>query len=412
MPRDEPTVMGVVGQQWRVDVSPAGAISPWGSTSPEHTLNWFVAADDRWHTPAAEAAVRQSRIDGTPVLETRMRIPDGDAVQRVWAVADRGGVVVVEFTNDSPLPMAVALTGPAVATSRPPSDVAAQGIDLPDDAIVLPVGHHATVRVAIDQTRHDRFDPSTLPDADMVVRGWRTIVDSASRLDLPDETLVAAVVAARCDLLLVGPVDENDDPAGYVLDVAELVRLGDDAGQWLPFVARVAEQVARHITPDTDGALRATARLATAAGDARAAADVERLLRHTRRGSAVAESPTESFAALSRRQSVGRFVADVESRLVSSGVVLPGGIPTTWLGTNFEFHDVPSGTRSALGLAVRWHGQRPAVLWEQRGQPVELSAPDIDANWSTSDMSGEALWLAPHTRPGLAVSAEGQGFVG
>ena len=37
-----------------------------------------------------------------------------------------------------------------------------------------------------------------------------------------------AVAAARSDLLLLGPVDADDDPAGFVLDVAELVRCADD----------------------------------------------------------------------------------------------------------------------------------------------------------------------------------------
>ena len=80
---------GVLGGRWRADVTASGDVLPWDGSAP---LTWHVAADDRWHTPSAEAAVRQTRLEGTPVTETRVRIPSGDAVQRVWSVADAGGL--------------------------------------------------------------------------------------------------------------------------------------------------------------------------------------------------------------------------------------------------------------------------------------------------------------------------------
>jgi hypothetical protein len=91
---DAGTTVGVTGQQWRASVSAWGAVAPWAEeqTAP---LDWAVAADDRWHLPAKEAAVRQRRLDGAPVIETRVRIPDGAGVHRVWPVADRGGNTVI-----------------------------------------------------------------------------------------------------------------------------------------------------------------------------------------------------------------------------------------------------------------------------------------------------------------------------
>ncbi len=49
-----------------------------------------------------------------------------------------------------------------------------------------------------------------------------------------------------------------------------------------------------------------------------------------------------------------------------------------------------------LSFAVRWHGERPALLWElePRSGPVALSAPGLDPSWTSSQSSGEAL-LAP-----------------
>jgi hypothetical protein len=75
-------------------------------------LDWWIGADDRWHLPSREAAVRQSLVGGAPVVETAMRVPGGDLVHRVWAARDSvaGEVVVVEIENASRLPVAVALS--------------------------------------------------------------------------------------------------------------------------------------------------------------------------------------------------------------------------------------------------------------------------------------------------------------
>jgi hypothetical protein len=403
MPTDEWTMVGVTGQQWRAEVAPWGGVRR--ARSDDELLDWYVAADDRWHVPRDEPTLRQRRVEGAPVFETRVRVPDGDAVQRAWAVADLDGAVVVEFENDSPLPIAVAVTGRRLATSRPPSEMPPRGIDLPSDAIVLPVGHHSTVRVAVAMGGPDVYDPTTLAPHDAVARGWRRLTEQASRLSLPDERLADAVVEARCDLLLEGPLDATLDPAGFLLDVAELVRMGEDAEAWLPELIPVAEVLARSADPDRGAAYAGLARVARAAGDLTALGDIERI-RAGFSGHTAVEREPDSFASVQRGQSVGRFASDIESLLVDRGVILPAGLPTTWLGVNFEVHGLPSGDRSALGFAVRWHGDRPAVLWEQRGMPVELSAPALDDSWLTTEVSGEVLWPAPRPPRTLSVSAD------
>jgi hypothetical protein len=50
---------------------------------------------------------------------------------------------------------------------------------------------------------------------------------------------------------------------------------------------------------------------------------------------------------------------------------------------------------------VRWHGDRPALLWELQphdGRPVRLRASRLDPGWSTAQPEGEAL-LAPVVLP-------------
>ena len=48
-----------------------------------------------------------------------------------------------------------------------------------------------------------------------------------------------------------------------------------------------------------------------------------------------------------------------------------------------------------LSYAVRWHGARPALLWELRPhagvERVRLTAPGLDPSWTTEELRGEAL---------------------
>ncbi len=93
--------------------------------------------------------MRQVRLEGTPVVETRVRIPSGDAVQRVWSVPDDGGLTLVSVTNESPLPIAVAFSRGDLLTARAPSNMPIEGIALPVGSVALPIGHHATVTVGL-----------------------------------------------------------------------------------------------------------------------------------------------------------------------------------------------------------------------------------------------------------------------
>ncbi|MFM8483490.1 MAG: hypothetical protein ACKOBT_09100, partial [Actinomycetota bacterium] len=81
------TVVGSLGSPWRAEVDGSGNVVC-GDGSPP--LQWFVAAEDRWHRPAEEIATRQTLLDGTPVVETRLRVPSGDVVQRLFVAPGRG----------------------------------------------------------------------------------------------------------------------------------------------------------------------------------------------------------------------------------------------------------------------------------------------------------------------------------
>jgi hypothetical protein len=387
--------VGVLGGRWRGTVTPWGAIQQWDA--PDR-LDWHVAADDRWHTPSAEPTVRQSRLDGTPVIETRLRVPKGDVVHRVFAVADHAGMTLIEVENDSPLPVAVAFSGSPVVSARPPARVPIEGIDLPADAVVFPVGHRAAITVAISHDRSPMVLPGRLPTALQVARGWTATCDRASRLMLPDVGMAEAVTTARCEMLLAGPPLPVDDPVEFLLTVHQLVRMAGGADDWMPDVADAVAALARSSRADVPGpelgvGLDAATAIADHAEDRRAQRDLLKL--RGRLVAAEAAGIDQVWMPDPDTVTGARFVTSVERRSAIGGDLLPAGLPPSWLGVNFEVHDIPTFGRSSISYAVRWHGDRPALLWQCNGEPVRLTSSSLAPGWSSDQPSGEALWPAP-----------------
>lgn len=379
---------GVIGGSWRATVEPSGAIVASDGTA----LRWFVAADDRWHVPEHEPTVRQRRLAGTPVTETRVRVPTGDVVQVIYSTPDAGGVTAIEVSNESTMPVAIAFDRRDVLTERPIADVPIEGIELPAAAFVQPLGHRARLRVALAHDGSSSGRLPSLPSADAVVAGWRTVVDRASRLELPDGALGAAVVeqvvATRCELLLGALADPFDDPDEFLVGLGELVRLGEPPSPWVEDVASAVEVIAPEPGWRADVALAAAARLLTVAGEARAGRDLARIRAARRPSSRPAAVPPGASA-----------VPWLETMLAAGGTLFPDGIPESWWGQSIEAHGVPTGPASAVSFALRWHADRPAVLWEQLGEPIELAAPVAAPGWVTTERAGETLWPAPAADP-------------
>lgn len=96
------------------------------------------------------------------------------------------------------------------------------------------------------------------------------------------------------------------------------------------------------------------------------------------------------------------------------GVELLGGWRREWLGAPLEATGVPTRW-GRVGLALRWHGERPALLWEVRSWDPEhdavpvLTTPRLDPSWSARRSTGETLlnaWAAtvPPAGPGESPS--------
>ena len=91
------------------------------------------------------------------------------------------------------------------------------------------------------------------------------------------------------------------------------------------------------------------------------------------------------------------LVRNLLVREVEGGLALVSLLPDEWVGQSLEMHDAPTH-HGRLSFAVRWHGERPALLWELEPHVgvdrVTLTAPGLDPSWSTTELRGEAL-LSP-----------------
>ena len=393
--------VGVRGAQWR------GEVTPWGDVlvDGEIRLRWFIAADDRWYEPARETTVRQRQVSGVPVIETRLKVPGGDAVQRVYGVANFGGVIVVEIYNDSSLPFAVAFDRGDISTMRAPSPTGVQGIDLPSGSVVFPVGHHATMRAAIRVGSADKIlgqlsasELEGLPSYEQVERGWLAALQTSSRVDLPELSWSTLLTQKRCEILLGQPLvfDRQTDEVEFILDIAERVRLCDKAAQWASDVAVAAEKIIKRCAQnrvvqwDEDRAILAAGLVLDRAGESRGRDDVARVW------SRLAEpGVSRELSALSKSSSRGP--AWIESQLVAlrrNGTIdiCPRGIDESWLGVNFECHKLMATPQHVISYAVRWHGERPALLWDIDGPTgLRVVASAIDPSFSSTDIRCEAL---------------------
>lgn len=388
--------IGVLGGKRDATVDRSGVVSPRATT---WELDWWVGAEDRWHVPAREAAVRQHLVEGMPVVQTAMRVPGGDAVHRVYGVptGDVGEVAVVEIANESPAPFVAALVvrgaaaldldgatiwadgRSAIRAPRPPSRWAASVDGSTEDVVVsggasdapfphrqdrgarlvgaflFPVAHRTTLRavVGLGTQGIGTADPAALPTAEAVARGWLAQLDRGMRVELPDEQLQRAVDTARAATVLAGQAWRADPEVAAVLEDWGLD--AEAAVAWGRLTGRARRRLRK----------RAPIRSTWVEARERARSPDAHLLAAVR--AAVVEDHDES-------------------------VVLAADWPAGWIGQPIDVRDAPT-RRGPVSWSVRWHGDRPALLWEGPAGAT-FTAPGLDRSWSSSDARGEAL-LAP-----------------
>jgi hypothetical protein len=214
------------------------------------------------------------------------------------------------------------------------------------DTLVYPVAHRTRLRVGLKlDPRSESVDLARLPDADDVARGWEAQLRRGMQVELPDEALQRAVDVARADVLLA----ERDVAAleDWGFD-AEAATAWSALGFWTRRPARRR--------PDGGGTW-AAAHAAAGRGGAGLLEAVRPLL-----------------------------VREVEGAITLLGELSPG-----WAGQALDVRDAPTRAAGRVSYAVRWHGDRPALLWECERPGIRLRAPGLDPHWSTLEPSGEAL---------------------
>ena len=354
------TPIGNVDSPLLAAVGRRGLVEPPGQG---WTLDWWIGAEDQWHVPATAPGgrVRQALLRAAPVVETAVRVPGGEAVHRVYAVRAPDELALVEVENRSRVPFAVALVvrsdrpveqpddttvtvGGATALLLPRRAAQVAAVDGELAVLVFPLAHTATLRVGVP-LHALRYDISlaSLPSAEQVANGWAIHTRDAMRIVVPDERMQEGYEAACRFLLLYG-----------------------------------VDRVPRSVDERPDDLLRAA-------------------------------SATWTWGDGDDPGPATRFVAAVRQSLVREDrrtLELLPVVPDAWLGQGVEVHDAPT-RHGLLSFALRWHGARPALLWEltparsrwRKAGAVTITAPGLDRAWSANELSGEAL-LAPVEPPG------------
>jgi hypothetical protein len=420
-------------------------------------IEWGVGADDRWRVAHDEVAVRQSRITDSPVYETWMRVPTGDIVQRVASANDGlGRVLVLEFENLSADAVALAVAGrvaggatigsdadgisidgvewiraerPAggvVAVSGDPWPAISAGpagaradttADEPAGALVLSLPHRQKVQIQVLLEGDFPTRPVTPSE---ISTGWRTITAAAMAVEVPDADLgeawnrilpdlvvqagssdprTAAEVAPSLDV--AGLHGEADRARATVVSAAESGRLGGDDA-----VAALRALASRDLVAGQESGLADLAgSLAAAAGQSLDTVTLDLVARALEAvapaaaadARAVSTGASGTFAPVSPAAAAAeRVLSHVVAAERAAVIDLLPDVPESWLGQSIDVRSC--GTANGrVSFSVRWHGPRPALLWERLGgsDAVELRCPGLDPSWSTLERSGEALLAEP-----------------
>lgn len=392
VPRVEGTTLGVLALPWRAVVTDDGTVHGPDAGS----LAWAVVAEDKVHHPSTSPTRRQRSVDGAPVVETTVRVPGGDVAVTAYAVADRGGAVVLAVENRAGTSVAFAVSRADVVAPRPLA-APPEGAPLEATWRTMPLAHGSALRLALPVSAGlASTDLASLPDAAAVVRGWQLQLAGGLHVDLPEPDVDADLLRSRAAACLGAVPHPIDSPKAFLLRAATLARLGqldDGDGDAVADVAAAAGELARRHRRSPSlpwavaAAIESTPAVFDALGDVRAATDA-RLV--AARLAAADPAPDEPPAEAER------YEAWLVRRLaVASGptIRLLPTFPKAWLGVNLSAYQVPT-LAGPVGFAVRWHGERPALLWEAPLGTV-VTCPGLDPSWSSTEPSGEALLAVP-----------------
>ena len=322
----------------------------------------------------------------------------------------------------------------AVRAEPPAGDCEARSRDgLAAAAAVVPLAPRVPLRVTVGV----EGEPVAGSSPEEIAAGWRAVVERAASVELPDDTAVrawwrgiaASILAAGCSepaavaraavvLDRVGLPDEADRARVALVGAAERSRLPSPSAA----VALRALASRRLRTGRVSGLAGLAGPLAAAAGECldpltleqvaavleteapAAARDARRLLARTPEPASMPQTVvTGDDLAAAVRDSVafgGDGLAGAEALLdclvaeAADHLVMLPAPPEAWRGASIDARSLAT-RHGVLSYSVRWHGTRPAVLWDL--QPARVDDPatrlgcGFDESWASVDLAGEAL---------------------
>lgn len=303
-------------------------------------------------------------------------------------------------------------------------------------AAVFPLPHTATLRFVVELGERVRPD-AAVPAIDDIERGWQVHLDAGARFDVGESDVrertsvaarglltawpalgaVPAAITALAELgfgadapRLFSDLDNVDDDPTLLAAVARWSQLGEATSQldvldrYIGPVARAAHDASNRSSfsgPDwLGGALAALADRLDLIEQPDVAEGVRSL---TPANAPLGE--IDALLASSRKiakladPAVGApLVLGVRSRLLSDRPghldLLPA-MPAAWRGRTVDALGVPIEGGS-VSFGVRWHGPRPAILWEiQHDDAIRVTASAIDPDFVSTEASGETLLADP-----------------
>lgn len=313
-------------------------------------------------------------------------------------------------------------------------------------AAVWPLPHTATLRMVVELGEVTSAGAS-VPGTDDINRGWATHLDQGMRIDVDGLPVAEHLrVAARSALTLwpavpdtpsaitamselgfgrdVGRLldllDRCDDDAAVLRSLARWAQLGEQADQ-LDDLERILGRLARaaHEIDSRGGDLAGAGWLAdalVALGGRLHQIDqpdvAERIQGFEVAGRLVegaADRLAETTNELDRRgawssepmRSAATYVRSLRAVIGQDFgddlLVLLADLPVSWRGRAVDVFDLPIAN-GTVSYGLRWHGPRPALLWEANLVPevsLTVRVPGIDPDFVSTDRQGEVLLADP-----------------
>ena len=377
--------IGVLGAGARA----AGRPRRGGSGTATVTLDWWVGADDGWHVPADDTTTRFRRPGVAPSFETAVRVPSGDFVQRVYGVAtpSGSGAIAVDFENASPR----AVLDRDVPPDRSAGPGAARRVRRPSGRHTVLPWRARRGSGPPGPTYARRCEPGRWSHRKRR-RGTRR---SRSRCSCPRRTrpCCAPRWARRSSTSARSPIPTPSSAAGCASWNAPTPRRATGP------VGRGRRRRARRPVAARRGTGRG--RRARRLGIRRRSDRGWSRLGWRARRAARRRAPVATWndvRALDAQRAPAEFLLALRQVLAAETgdhVDLLPDFPPEWLGQAVAVHDLPLRA-GPLSFAVRWHGARPALLWDAPAG-IELRASALDPQWRGRDRA--ARCCSPSRRP-------------